>query len=62
MKTIKAVVKWFQQSTLTPREQHRVDDLFTNIKIAIITLLVAGALLWLFSTTGCFSETLGYRD
>jgi uncharacterized protein (DUF983 family) len=62
MKTIKAVVKWFQKCDLTPREQHRVDDLFTNIKISIITLVVAGALLWMASTTGCFSENLRYRD
>jgi len=62
MKTIKAVVKWFQKYPLTPKEQNRVDDVFENIKIGTIILAILVATLWLADLAGCYEGRVTQSD
>ena len=62
MKTIKAVVKWFQKYPLTPREQSRVENLFDNIKIGAIMLVILVATLWLANLAGCYEGRVTQSD
>lgn len=53
MKTIRALNKWRKGYPLSSREQHRVDNLLLNLKIATITIGLTIAALLLVNQSGC---------
>jgi len=62
MKIIKALRKWYKRYPLSSSEQNRVNDLFTNIKIAFYTLIIGLAAIWLVSQAGCFTRPVTPED
>lgn len=62
MKTIKALRKWYKRYPLSPSEQNRVDDLFSNIKIGFFTMLLVVAFIWLLSQAGCYDRQVSPED
>jgi hypothetical protein len=53
MKTLKALKHWVQGYKLHPKEARRLEDLWNNIKIGVITILIVTIFLYLLQITGC---------
>jgi hypothetical protein len=60
MKTLKALKHWIKGYKLHPKEHQRLDELWNNIKVGLITILFVIVLIWLLSGIGFFDTRVGY--
>ena len=60
MKTLKALKHWIKGYRLHPKEARRLEDLWTNIKVGIITILLISLIIWLLSGMGVFETRVGF--
>jgi hypothetical protein len=60
MKTLKALKHWIKGYRLHPKEARRLEDLWNNIKVGIITILLISLIIWLLSGMGVFETKVGF--
>jgi hypothetical protein len=60
MKTLKALLHWVKGYRLHPKEHIRIETLWFNIKIGLITILFILIVVSLLSSMGFFEDRLGY--
>jgi len=58
MKTLKALKHWIKGYRLHPKEARRIEDLWNNIKIGVITILVVSLILGI----GFFDTKVGLNN
>ena len=51
--TVSALWKFITRQYLTPKEINKIDDLFLNIKIILITIAIVIVLFWVLNSSGC---------
>ena len=59
MKTLKALLHWVKGYRLHPKELRRLETLWFNIKVGVITILFISLILLVLDKIGFFHETLG---
>ena len=62
MKTLKALKHWIKGYRLHPKEARRIEDLWNNIKIGVITILFILLIISLLSGIGFFDTKVGLNN
>lgn len=60
MKTLKALKHWIKGYKLHPKEHRRLEELWFNIKVGLITIFFIILILSLLSGMGFFNDRVGF--